>query len=297
MRMRATVAAVSGALTLSALVVPAVAQAADGTRPSFDSIAAGAAAELQTGLKADAPASAEARGGVAARAAAALDISVSGVSVNKNKDIVVGTTGGYQVPITYTVNHSGDLGSFASIPLIYHGSSISTATWGYSADDVATCADVSATAVKCSATFTFLPAELINSDAGTWRVAVIGATETDDVTLENVATRKVLRTSKVTVDAAPEPVKKGATITVTGKLTRADWDTNTYVGYGSQSVVLQYRPKTSTTYTNVKGIKSTSTGALKTTVKASASGYYRFVFNGSPTGGKATATGDYIGVK
>jgi hypothetical protein len=294
MRIRATVAAVTGALALSALVVPAVAQAADDTRPSFASTVGETAADLKAGLKGDAP---TARGGATAKAAASAGFSVSGVSVNHNKDVVVGTTGSYTVPLTYTLNHTGDLGAYGTAAVIYHGTSIDDATWGFSSDDAATCAEVSATALKCSTTVTFLPAELLNIDAGTWRVGVVVVTDEEEVTLENVGTRKVLRTSKVTADAAPEPVKKGATITVTGKLTRADWDTNTYAGYGGQSVVLQYRPKTSDTYTNVKGIKSTSTGALKTTVKASAGGYYRFVFNGSATGGKATATGDYVGVQ
>ncbi|GAA4808257.1 hypothetical protein [Streptomyces ziwulingensis] len=294
MRIRATVAAVSavsGALALSAFVAPA-AQAAD--RPSFASTVRDTVADLRADVRADAPA---ARGGAAAKGAAAIDVTVSGVTVNNSKDIVVGATGSYHVPITYTVNHAADLGAFGSAPVIYHGSTIDTSTWGYASDAVATCTEVSATASKCSADFTFLPAELLNIDAGTWRVGVAVATVDEETMLENVGTRKVLRTSKVTVDAAPEPVKKGATLTVTGKLTRADWDTNKYVGYGTQSVVLQYRPADSTAYTNVKGIKSTAAGALKTTVKASADGYYRFVFNGSPTGGKATAAGDHVDVK
>ncbi|MGP2439130.1 hypothetical protein [Streptomyces sp. JW3] len=296
MRTRATVAAVTGALALSALVVPAVAQAADDTRPSFARAVADTAADLQAGLKGEASAPA-ARSGATVKAAASAGFSVTGVSVNNNKDVVVGTTGSYTVPLTYTLNHTGELGAYGTAAMIYHGTSIDDATWGFSSDDAATCTEVSTTALKCSTTVTFLPAELLNLDAGTWRVGVVAVTEDEEVTLENVGTRKVLRTSKVTVNAAPEPVKKGATLTITGKLTRADWDTNKYVGYGTQSVVLQYRPASSTAYSNVKGIKSTSTGALKTTVKASADGYYRFVFNGSPTGGKATAAGDYIDVQ
>jgi hypothetical protein len=296
MRIHATVAAVTGALALSALAVPAVAQAADDTRPSFAATVSDTTADLKADLKADAPAP-TARSGASVEAAAALDVTVSGVSVNNNKDVVVGTTGTYTVPLTYTLNHTGDLGAYGTAAMIYHGTSIDDATWGFASDDAAACTEVSSTALKCSTTVTFLPDELLNEDAGTWRVGVVVVTEGDEVTLENVGTRKVLRTSKVTVDAAPEPVKKGATITITGKLTRADWDTNRYVGYGGQSVGLQYRAKGSSTYGSVKGIKSTSTGALKTTVKASASGHYRFVFNGSPTGGKATATGDYIGVQ
>ncbi|WP_327180293.1 hypothetical protein OG599_14350 [Streptomyces sp. NBC_01335] len=40
-----------------------------------------------------------------------------------------------------------------------------------------------------------------------------------------------------------------------------------------------------------------STGALKTTVTASADGYWRWTFGGTPTTGTATATGDYVDVR
>ncbi|MDH6221758.1 hypothetical protein [Streptomyces pseudovenezuelae] len=38
--------------------------------------------------------------------------------------------------------------------------------------------------------------------------------------------------------ASPDPVKKGKTLTVTGTLTRANWNTNTYAGYSGQKVKL-----------------------------------------------------------
>lgn len=37
--------------------------------------------------------------------------------------------------------------------------------------------------------------------------------------------------------------------------------------------------------------------SLKTTVKATADGYYRYAFAGSGTSPAATATGDYVDVK
>ncbi|MEU0967583.1 hypothetical protein ABZ357_19895 [Streptomyces sp. NPDC005917] len=47
----------------------------------------------------------------------------------------------------------------------------------------------------------------------------------------------------------------------------------------------------------MKGITSGTNGALSTTVKASKSGYYRYVFAGTATTAAATATGDYTKVK
>lgn len=58
----------------------------------------------------------------------------------------------------------------------------------------------------------------------------------------------------------------------------------------------QFRAEGAKTYTNVKGITSGTGGALSTTVKASKSGYYRYVFAGTTTTAAATATGDFIKV-
>jgi hypothetical protein len=61
--------------------------------------------------------------------------------------------------------------------------------------------------------------------------------------VDSYATTKVQRKSQLTANAAPEPVKKGKTRTVTGKLSRANWNTHKYSGYSGQSVKLQYRQK------------------------------------------------------
>ncbi|WP_323180883.1 hypothetical protein [Streptomyces sp. NBC_01142] len=105
------------------------------------------------------------------------------------------------------------------------------------------------------------------------------------------------RWAKVSVNASPEPVTKGKTITVTGSLTRADWVKHTYTGYAGQSVKLQFRKAGSSAYATVKTVNSSSTGALKTTVTASVDGYWRYTFGGTSTTGTATATGDFVDVR
>jgi len=100
----------------------------------------------------------------------------------------------------------------------------------------------------------------------------------------------VKRWAKATVNASPEPVTKGKTITVTGSLKRADWVKHTYTGYAGKTVSLQFRKKGGSVYSTVKTAASSSTGALKTTVKASVDGYWRWTFGGSSTSGTATAT-------
>ncbi|MGW3242055.1 calcium-binding protein [Streptomyces sp. NPDC001070] len=157
------------------------------------------------------------------------------------------------------------------------------------------------TATACTFGATVSPKldELPSSQAGTWNVlAELDGKDADSVReLDKATTIKVLRASHLTVNASPEPVKKGKTITVTGTLTRANWDTLKYGGYGSQYVKLQFRKKGSTTYTTVKTIKSSSTGALKTTVTASTDGYWRFAFGTNATTGGAAASADYVDVQ
>lgn len=42
---------------------------------------------------------------------------------------------------------------------------------------------------------------------------------------DRIAEFKMKRASKLTTDATPEPVAKGATLTMSGKLSRANWET------------------------------------------------------------------------
>ncbi|NEE58470.1 calcium-binding protein, partial [Streptomyces sp. SID8455] len=119
----------------------------------------------------------------------------------------------------------------------------------------------------------------------------------DESVDETAAPVRLQRFSKLTVNASPEPVRKGRTLTVTGKLTRADWETFTYRGYSKQPVRLQFRKKGATNYTTVRTVTSSSTGTLKTTVKAAADGYWRYSFAGTSTTPAVSAAGDYVDVK
>ena len=60
---------------------------------------------------------------------------------------------------------------------------------------------------------------------------------------------------------------------------------------------LQFRKKNSNTYTTVKTIKTNAAGNLKTTVKATQDGYFRYTFAGTTTTPAATAAGDFVDVR
>ncbi|MEU2070300.1 calcium-binding protein [Streptomyces anulatus] len=292
MRIRATVAAVSGALALSALAVPAV-QADEKPEAGF-SVPSGAdvfAAEP------GAPAA-------GARAARAVETPViKKVVVNGGKNIVVGTKSKQKFTIAVTASSpSGIADAFA---YLWHGHIDEVDGFLGPTQEFGDC-KVSAdpTTSTCTVSVTVDPRseDLYTSGlAGTWNVAAGALADTggkdDFIWSDAHAKVRVQRFSKLTVNASPEPVKKGKTLTVTGKLTRANWDTKTYKGYTNQPVKLQFKKKGAKSYTTVKTVKTSSTGTLKTTVKASADGYWRYSFAGTSTTPAVSAKGDFVDVK
>ncbi|WP_328362464.1 hypothetical protein OG800_28575 [Streptomyces sp. NBC_00445] len=298
MRIRATVAAVTGALALSAVAAP-VATAAEPKVPANVAAALDAASDDTSAF--------------ATAAAYVLDASFSNVKVNSGKDITVGTTATVKVPVSFTLTHGADVdihaADFVAAVQLYRGTSFGDSVSDFTSTD-ATCTDSSATVASCKATVAIDPFYLFNDDADAWKAAAFAVAyngedpdEPEDpdnigvVVKDPTNSFRFLRQSQLTVDAAPEPVKKGKTITIKGNLTHANWDNSRYVGFGNQSVVLQFRKKGTTNYTNVKGIKTRTQGKLVTTVKASIDGYYRFQFKGTPSTAPVTVAGDFVDVK
>jgi hypothetical protein len=119
------------------------------------------------------------------------------------------------------------------------------------------------------------------------------------VDIHAARTVPVLRDARLTANAAPEPVKKGKTLTVTGKLSRADWETSGGCrAYTGQKVKLQFRKKGASAYTTVKSVTTDGSGNLKATVKAATDGYWRYSFAAtSTTTAAVNATGDYVDVR
>ncbi|WP_351230152.1 calcium-binding protein [Streptomyces sp. NPDC002133] len=261
MRIRVTAAAVTicGALTLSVLAVPG-AQAAGGP-------------------------------------------TITKVVVNGGKNIVVSPT--TATNFTATVTASDPSGVIETGLTLWYGSgSYNDAKGWIASSGERKCIASSSTTTTCTIPFQVianpraLVNEVTNSLAGTWHVSASAFSRNRVQTVnESFTTVKVQRASQLTVNATPEPVKKDATITVTGKLSRANWDTHKYAGYASQPVKLQFRAKSSGTYTTVKTITTSSAGTLSTTVKAMADGYYRYSFAGTSTTPAANATGDFVDVQ
>jgi len=227
------------------------------------------------------------------------DIRIDKVVVNGGKPVVVGATNMVSAKVSVTATDNSGIAKASYISGDGPGPNFAT-IWDDDGD--ITCVEVSATTSTCSGTLTFDPQASTgfanNAAAGTWNLgALVSANDFDYIHRDAAGTFKVQRASKLTVNASPEPVRKGRTITVTGKLSRANWEDNLYHGYAGQSVKLQFRKKGSSTYTTVKTIKTDSTGNLKTTVTAATDGYFRYSFAGTSTTPAVNAAGDFIDVQ
>jgi hypothetical protein len=275
MRIRATGAAIVGALALTALVVPA-AQADDGP-----------ADRRKTTFAAKAPAD-----GVIG------DTKITKVTVNGGKDIVLGTTAPKTITVSLTATDAAGIRD-AWVEL-WHGSDWNWPDGLVVPHGEAACTAVNATTSTCKMNIEIDPQRDLdlNALAGTWKVtAYAWGKDGDLVVKDTYKTHRVQRASKLTVNAGPEPVAKGKKLTVTGKLSRANWETHDYRGYTNQPVKLQFRKAGTSTYTTVKTVKTNSTGNLSTTVKSSVDGYWRWSFAGTTTTPAVNATGDYVDVR
>ena len=227
------------------------------------------------------------------RAEAAGDTTITSVVVNGGQNVALGTT--YSKTFTVKVTATDDSGIKAADFYLYGPAA------GFAGPSGAiTCTETSPTQATCTGSFTVDPrVDLYDNDqAGTWYVAAqVEANDGDFVTSEQAGSFKLRRYSKLTGNASPEPVAKGATVTIAGTLTRASWETRDYTGYSGQSVTLQFRLSSGDTYNNAKTVTSSGTGSVSTTTTATADGCWRFSFVGTTTTPPVTSTADCVDVQ
>ncbi|GAA2221188.1 hypothetical protein GCM10010232_01580 [Streptomyces amakusaensis] len=222
---------------------------------------------------------------------------ITDVVLNGGKPIVLGPA---KKKVTLTFKAADSSGIELAFGLLWRGKDFDSAKERVSPDrDEAGCKG--GTKVTCTVTFTFdtrMPSADNGFAGGGWHAAVAALAKDDSTLVQFKArTTSLLRASQISVNASPEDVKKGKTLTVTGSLNRADWGTKKYTGYGKQPVKLQFRKKGAKTFTTVKTVKTDTKGKLRTTVKATADGTYRYAFDGTSTTAPVTNGGDFIDVR
>ncbi|MGB8021380.1 MAG: hypothetical protein WCF04_09155 [Candidatus Nanopelagicales bacterium] len=120
--------------------------------------------------------------------------------------------------------------------------------------------------------------------------ALVGSEDRTDVA---TATSSVKAPSSVTVDASPEPIEKGASLKVRGKVTyrNAAWVATAVEG---QDVIVQFLPSGAEKWTTLGRARTSSRGYYSFKATAKTDGSYRAVFAGTSTINQATSASDYV---
>ncbi|MFG2464668.1 hypothetical protein ACGFXB_04215 [Streptomyces canus] len=124
--------------------------------------------------------------------------------------------------------------------------------------------------------------------------ATVKANDGDYWISDDIAEYKVKPAAQLTTDASPEPVAKGAQLTVKGKLARANWEDLKYHGYPGRAVKLQFRAAGTAHYRTVKAVKTDNVGRLSTKVTATSAGSRRWYFPGTTTTSLKVSVGDAV---
>lgn len=132
---------------------------------------------------------------------------------------------------------------------------------------------------------------------GSYRVEVDAVDQNGNSDTEPAAAAlTVARTALVSIDASPEPVTKGSTIKVTGRVTRLT-ESGSYVSYTGKRVKLYFRTANSPTYTYLGFTASDpSRGTYTRSYRAEVDGYWKAVSEATPEYARSYAV-DYVDVR
>jgi uncharacterized protein DUF5707 len=212
-------------------------------------------------------------------------------------DVVLGITDSRTITVKLTV--SDDSGIKSADFTLFHGSSLSKADAVLKPSEAAAVCSANGTTSVCTKHYTIDPRrDLKNSLAGIWKLTVAAqANDGESMNADGLTTFFMQRYAKLTANASPEPVAKGGTITVKGKLSRANWDTHDYHGYTNQRAYLEFRRPGVDYYESLGYVTTNSTGVATAKVTATADRYWRYEFRGTMTTSAVKATGDFVDVR
>ncbi|MEV6053557.1 hypothetical protein [Streptomyces sp. NPDC052107] len=228
------------------------------------------------------------------------DIRVTGAVANGGKNVTIGTTRRVTYPIAITVRDDSGVKGLTHVSVFNKADGRGFGDWTDTE-----CVKKSSTTSVCTARITVAPQWLpdslpedVDHTAGVWQVdASVKANDGDYWIADDIAEFKIKRASKLTTDASPEPVAKGAKLTVTGRLTRANWEDLQYHGFTGQDVKLQFGAAGAAHYRTVRTVRTGAAGELGTKVTATPAGSWRWYFPGTTTIARVVSAGDAVALK
>jgi hypothetical protein len=229
------------------------------------------------------------------------DIRVVKTVVNGGGNVIVGTSKTIRYPIDITVKDNSGVKRLTNVSTFNKANGYGFATW----DDDSSCTKKSATTSVCRATMTIDPGWIADSDdidtnkvAGVWQVnATVKANDGDYWISDHIAEYKVKRAARLTTVIAPEKVAKDTKVTVTGKLSRANWEDLKYHGFTGQQVRLQFRKKGAAHYSTVRTVTTGDAGKLTAKMTITSAGSWRWYFPGTTTTSRKVSAGDTLNLK
>ena len=136
----------------------------------------------------------------------------------------------------------------------------------------------------------------LDMSTGRWTLDVYAVDYDDNGDLsEDVTAFYIKRDTALTLNASPEPVRRGSTITTTGRLTRLD-PSRGYVAYSGKTVKLYFKPAGGS-YRYVGSATTDSYGKYRKTWDTSrGDGTWKAVFDGTSNYVKRSSGGDFVDV-
>ncbi|MEU8506168.1 hypothetical protein AB0C40_15915 [Streptomyces brevispora] len=225
-------------------------------------------------------------GSSSAQAEGRGDIRITKGVTNNGKSVIVGISKTVIFPVKLTIKDNSGVKKLRHIDVSGTGSNASGPV-----DLIGTsCKKLSHTTSECTATMRFDPHAFpwysdtnANLTAGEWAAwGNVQANDGDYWIFDRAAPFKFKRAATLTATAIrPNPFSDSRQVKVTGALARADWEALKYRGYGGQSLKLQFKKAGAASYTTVKTVRTNSAGKVGATVKASASGSWRWFYQGT----------------
>lgn len=168
------------------------------------------------------------------------------------------------------------------------------------------CTPTSSTTSTCRFTFTVDTGEsrITNDWAGTWRLWGLAApndwnsdTGQGLVTRSNLDTIRIKRRSQLTMDATPEPVRAGRTLSIIGALKFADWTGGGYTGTAGHPVRLVFYPASGGSYQYLQELETFSYGLVLSTITPSGDGWWWLSYQGNESTSWVYSAADYVDVR